>query len=196
MKNFHPEPSEAVYHWEKKGNKAKPLSKAMDISSAKARVAPDLLKDLAILSHTTVRRSPVDWEELKIILEIRKKTPFAFLKQSTIIIIYIIYPIIYKFFKALLITKKSKRAVVFSCRLFPNILKCRDHQWNLPTIWKQNSFRHIEEFSLYVLEFRSTILYSHHWNTSLWWIKLHYNLFNHTSYRNMQLQISSRRENG
>ena len=30
-----------------------------------ARVAPDLLKALAILSDTTVRRSPVDREDLK-----------------------------------------------------------------------------------------------------------------------------------
>ena len=37
----------------------------MDISSATARVAPDLLKALAILSDTTVRRSSVDREDLK-----------------------------------------------------------------------------------------------------------------------------------
>ena len=37
----------------------------MDISSATARVAPDLLKALAILSDTTVRRSAVDREDLK-----------------------------------------------------------------------------------------------------------------------------------
>ena len=41
------------------------LSKALDISSATARVAPDLLKAIAILSDTTVRRSAVDWEDLK-----------------------------------------------------------------------------------------------------------------------------------
>ena len=41
------------------------LSKALDISSATARVAPDLLKALAILSNTTVRRSAVDQEDLK-----------------------------------------------------------------------------------------------------------------------------------
>ena len=39
------------------------LSKALDISSATARVAPDLLKALAILSDTTVRRLAVDWED-------------------------------------------------------------------------------------------------------------------------------------
>ena len=36
------------------------LSKALGISSATARVAPELLKDLAILLNTTVRRSAVD----------------------------------------------------------------------------------------------------------------------------------------
>ena len=41
------------------------LSKALDISSVTARVAPDLLKALAILSDTTVRRSAVDQEDLK-----------------------------------------------------------------------------------------------------------------------------------
>ena len=40
--------------------------KALDISSVTARVAPDLLlKALAILSDTTVRRSAVDGEDLK-----------------------------------------------------------------------------------------------------------------------------------
>ena len=37
----------------------------MNISSAIARVAPDLLKALAIPSDTTVRRSTVDKEDLK-----------------------------------------------------------------------------------------------------------------------------------
>ena len=41
------------------------LSKALDISSARAREALDLLKALAILSDTTVRRSAVDREDLK-----------------------------------------------------------------------------------------------------------------------------------
>ena len=39
-----------------------PNSKALDISSATAPVAPDLLN---ALSDKTVRRSAVDWEELK-----------------------------------------------------------------------------------------------------------------------------------
>ena len=37
----------------------------MDILNATARVAQDLLKALAILSDTTVRRSAVDREDLK-----------------------------------------------------------------------------------------------------------------------------------
>ena len=41
------------------------LSKPLDISSAAARVAPDLLKALAFLSDTTVRRSAVDQKDLK-----------------------------------------------------------------------------------------------------------------------------------
>ena len=41
------------------------LSKALDISCTTAWVAQDLLKALATPSDTTVRRSPVDQEELK-----------------------------------------------------------------------------------------------------------------------------------
>ena len=41
------------------------LPKALNISSATAWVVPDLLKDLSILSDTTVRRSAVDQEDLK-----------------------------------------------------------------------------------------------------------------------------------
>ena len=45
--------------------------------------------------------------------------------------------IIYKFFKDFTNHRKNtNRAVVFSRRPFPNILKYRDHQWDLPTIWK------------------------------------------------------------
>ena len=40
-------------------------SKASNISSATARVAPDLLNDLAILSDTTVRRSAANQKDLK-----------------------------------------------------------------------------------------------------------------------------------
>ena len=54
MKNSHPEPHKAVYY-----------SEVLDISSATCRVVPDLLKDLVILSDTTIRRSAADQEDLK-----------------------------------------------------------------------------------------------------------------------------------
>ena len=41
------------------------LSKALDISSATAWIAPDLLQALVILSDTIVRRSAVYWEDMK-----------------------------------------------------------------------------------------------------------------------------------
>ena len=41
------------------------LSKALDISSDTVWVATDLLKALAIVSDTTVRRSAVDQDDLK-----------------------------------------------------------------------------------------------------------------------------------
>ena len=44
--------------------------KTLDISSATARVAPDLLKVLAILSDTTIRRSAVDREDLLFLIYI------------------------------------------------------------------------------------------------------------------------------
>ena len=48
------------------------LSKALDISSATPRVAPDLLKALEILSDTTVRRSAVHREDLKPYAKLQK----------------------------------------------------------------------------------------------------------------------------
>ena len=47
----------------KKTSMSNPL--ALEISSATTQVAPDLLKASASLSDTTVRRSAVDWEDLK-----------------------------------------------------------------------------------------------------------------------------------
>ena len=39
--------------------------KALDISSATTQVAPNILKALVILSDTTVRKSTIDFENLK-----------------------------------------------------------------------------------------------------------------------------------
>ena len=53
------------------------LSKALDLSSATARVAPDLLKALAILSYITVRRSEVDQEDLQPYWKSEKRPHFS-----------------------------------------------------------------------------------------------------------------------
>ena len=76
----------------------------------------------------------------KTILEIRKKATFMLVINK---------PVIYKFFKDFTNhRKKSSRAVVFSCRPFPDILKIKDYGWDLPTIWKTRILlTHIEEFS-------------------------------------------------
>ena len=53
------------------------MPKALDVSSATARVAPDLLKALAIISNTTVIRSAVDREDLKPYWKSEKSTHFS-----------------------------------------------------------------------------------------------------------------------
>ena len=83
------------------------MSKALDISSATTRVAPDLLKALTILSDTTVRRSPVDQEHLKPYWKSEKNATFFYVIKER---------------------KKMNRVVVVSCRPFSNILKHRDPQ--------------------------------------------------------------------
>ena len=49
----------------------------MDISSATAQVAPDLLKAQAILSDATVRGFAVDWEDLKPYWKSEKRPHFS-----------------------------------------------------------------------------------------------------------------------
>ena len=53
------------------------MSKALDISSATAQVVPELLKALAILSDTIVRRSAVDREDLKPYWKSKKRPDFS-----------------------------------------------------------------------------------------------------------------------
>ena len=87
-------------------------------------------------------------------MEIRKKVTFLYIINNLII---------YKFFKHFTNHRmKTNRAVVFSCRPFPNILKYRDHWWELPTNRKTRLFQtHIEEVSMYESSgsrfFRTTI---------------------------------------
>ena len=92
------------------------------MSSSTIWVAPDLLKALAILSVTIVRRPAVDQGNLKPYWKLEKWPHFS--NGLTI----------------LLFTTFSK-TLVFSCRPFSNTLKYRDHRWDLPTIWKTR-FRH------------------------------------------------------
>ena len=95
------------------------MSKALDISNAKARAAPDLLKALVILSDATIRRSAVDEEDLNHTGN-QKKGYFSLGDERVVI---------YRFFKDFSNhRKKTNRAVVFSSKPFPNVLKCRDHQ--------------------------------------------------------------------
>ena len=68
----------------------KSLSNALYISSATARVAPDLLKALAILSDKTVRKFVIDRENLRRYWKSEKKATFFWVINN---------PIIYKFFK-------------------------------------------------------------------------------------------------
>ena len=56
--------------------------KVLDISSATDWVAPDLLKALAILSDTTVRRFAVDREDLKPYWKSEKRSHFSRWQQS------------------------------------------------------------------------------------------------------------------
>ena len=60
------------------------LSKASDISSATAQVAPDLLKALAILSDTTVKRSAIDQKDLKPYWKLWKKNHISLDDQQYI----------------------------------------------------------------------------------------------------------------
>ena len=56
---------------------AKLYWKSLDVSRTTARVAPDLLKALAILSDTTVRRPAVDREDVKPYWKSEKMSHFS-----------------------------------------------------------------------------------------------------------------------
>ena len=59
------------------------LSNALDISSATAWVAQDLLRALVILSDIIVRRSAVDWEDFKPYWKSEKRSISLDDQQST-----------------------------------------------------------------------------------------------------------------
>ena len=73
--NIWPEISQDLPMW--RTTACHTVSKALDISSATAVVAPDLLKALAILSDTTVTRSAVDEKDLKLNCKSEKRPHFS-----------------------------------------------------------------------------------------------------------------------
>ena len=80
--------------------------------SATDHIAPSLLKALAIILNTIVRKAVVDREDLKLYWKSEKRPTVLYMTNA---------PIIYKFFKDFTNhRKKSSRVVVFSCRLPKN----------------------------------------------------------------------------
>ena len=145
------------------------------MSSATARVAPDLLKARAVLSNRHNCQKISSWSRRpKTILEIRKKVTFLLVINN---------PIIYKFLKDFTNhRKKTSRAIVLSSKPFPNILKYRVHQWDLPAIWKERLFQtHISQLVCMKVQPQSSL--HGHCNTigtrCLWWIKVSCDQFNH-----------------
>ena len=144
-------------------------------------ISPRPVKTQPILEDTTVRRSLVDREDLKLSLEIGKRPHFLRWAYKRFI---------YKFFND------------FNNQWhLPNIFKYWAQRQDFPTIWKTRFLQtHIEYFSLYVWKFRLTLLQKHHWSTI--WSRgldesrsnISYELFNQPGSWNMQFQISSRRK--
>ena len=99
------------------------VSKALHKSSATARVAEDPLKPITILSD--VRRSAVDREDLNRYW--KSKVGHISLSNQQSYYLQVLQDFTNH-------RKKTNRAVVFSCKHFPNILKCKDHQKNPLTI--------------------------------------------------------------
>ena len=107
---------------------------ALNISSATAWVAPDLLKTLAILSYTTVRRCAVDQKD-KNHTGNQKKSHICQGNSTT-----------YKFFKDFTNhKKKTNRVIDFSCRPFSNILNTGTTNETFQKSGKQDSFRHLKK---------------------------------------------------
>ena len=102
------------------------LSKALDISSATARVAPDLLKIPQQFYHIQLYKEP------KTILEIRKKGHISLGDQRSY------YLQVFQRFTNH--RKKIKRAVVFSYRPFLNVGTTDE---TFQQTGKQDFFRHL-----------------------------------------------------
>ena len=120
------------------------LSKALDISSAAARVAPDLWKALVVLSKTTVRRSAVDREDLKPYWKSYKGSQFSM--WSTILLFT-------NFSKTLLTTERRITGRWFlAVDIFPAFLNKVTTDETFQQSGKQDSFRHMLKSSASMYE--------------------------------------------
>ena len=113
------------------------LLEALDISSASAtaRVAPDLLKTLVILSDTTVRSSAVDRDGIKPYLKSENRPHFYRWPISLLLI---------SFSKNLLTTEGTQARRQFSAvHLSSKFLNTGTNDETFQQSGKQDSFRHI-----------------------------------------------------
>ena len=107
------------------------LSKAYDIASARARIAPDLLKALAILSETTVRRSAINWKDQRPYRKSEKGPHFCRWSASLLFTS--------SFFKDFFNNRKTNMVV----DLFPSFLNTGTINKTFQQSWKQDSLRQI-----------------------------------------------------
>ena len=162
--------------------------KALDMSSATVQVAGVLLKTLAILSDTTVRRLWVEWEDLKPIWKWKIKAIFLQMIQQLFI----------SFSKTLLATKRQltwwKVLVIDFSSTYLNIGTIgKTFQWSR----KEDSFRYILKKTQLIWHkdlgsqlFRATITIQ---SSYLWGMKFGYEQFRRCVIV-MQSQINFRRK--
>ena len=144
MKTFHPEPLDLLLLFiiEERRNKAKHLTwNSITLKFLKNTNMPNPVKSLGYIKcYSSINPRPVkspsnsfrynckktcSWlRRPKTTLEIRKRPHFSMWSTT---------PLFTGF-------SKTNRVKVFSSRPFHNILKYRDHQWNIPTIWKTGSW--------------------------------------------------------
>ena len=120
------------------------LSKALDISSAAAPVAPDLLKALAILSDTTVRGSTVDQVDVKPYCKWEKRLHFS--RWSTVVLFT-------SFSKTLLTNERRLTGRQFlAVDLSPTFLNIGTTNETFLESGKQDSFRQLFKSSSSIKE--------------------------------------------
>ena len=116
------------------------MSKALNISSATAWVSPDLLKVLAVLSDTTVRRSAMYQEDLKPYWKSEKRSSFS--RWSTSLLFTNLFTVVYLFTSHRRLTEWYLLAIHFF-RTFST----GDTNETFQQSGKQDCFRHILKIS-------------------------------------------------